>query len=303
MARHSGLLALVLCGALLVAPAASSAAERGASCRPEPIEATGEIDLGQGMTMEQAEQKARDEAMRSAMRKACPAEISSLVSVLNNEMIVDLIRSARRGVPIDTQDIESRPISEPVTRGGVVRSVNRYRVTIRTRFAALAGEEDPGFEVRIVGMKPSYVEGDLMTVGVQATADCYVHLFTVAADRSVTVFLPNKYRRENFLRKGETLEFPSADEERRGIRFRMGFLPGVQSLRITEWITAIATRQNVDLVSGTRIQEALGKVYSGKETGLIGDLLKRVVQLRSSEVTQAARAYEVFAKAGRNEPK
>jgi len=296
MARHSGLLALVFCGVLLVAPAASSAAQQGASCKPDQIEATGEIDFGQGLTKEQAEQKAYEEALRNAVRKACPAEVSSLASVLNNEMIVDLVKWARRGVPVETQVIERRTISEPVTREGVATSVERYRVTIRTRFAALAGEEDPGFEVRIVGMKPSYVEGDLMTVGVQAAADCYVHLFTVAADRSVTVFLPNKYRRENFLRKGETLEFPSADEERRGIRFRMGFLPGVQSPRITEWITAIATRRNVDLVSGTGIQEALQKVHSAKDTALIEELLKKVVQLRSSDVTQAVFGYEVFRK-------
>jgi hypothetical protein len=285
--------------AVLLVCAVQAPAQRATTCRTDVIEATGEVDFGGGLTKEQAEQMARKKAEREAVLKACPPEISSVRSVMNNEMIVDLIKSARSGVPVETKTIASEMVVDKVERDGVRTSVERYRVTIRTRFAALSGDEDPGFEVWIVGMKPSYVEGDLLTVGVQATADCYVHLFTIAADRSVTVFFPNKYRRDSFLRKGETLQFPDKNDESRGIRFRMGFLPGIESPRVAETVTVIATKRNIDLVGGTDIQEALEKVYKQGETGLIDRLMEKVVQLRGSEVAQALASYEVYRKGSR----
>jgi hypothetical protein len=265
-------------------------------CGLDFIEATGEAELGQGVTKEQADQLAYEDALRSAIRKTCPMGVSSPMALLNNSLIVDLLQYAKRGIPVDTEILARETIADSVMRDGEKMTVDRRRVRIRTRFVALQGDDDPGFQVTISGLESSYVEGQEARVRITATRDCYVYLFTVAADQSVTVFFPNKYRPNNRLKAGQTIEFPDDNDGRKGIQFIME-MPQGQRSHTNEWITAIAVKRPVDFLSGTQIQEALEKTYTRNETGLLGSLLERLAQLRSGDVAQDVKEYEVLRKA------
>lgn len=264
-------------------------------CGSDFVEALGEAEFGYGMTKEQADQLAYEDAIRNAIRKTCPLGVSSPVTLLNNSLIVDLIQYARRGIPVDTEILARETIADSVMRDGEKLTVDSRRVRIRTRFVALQGDDDPDYQVTVSGVEPGYIEGQEMRLNITATRDCYVYLFTVAADQSVTIFFPNRYRKDNWLKAGQTLEFPNNNDRRKGIQFVMEMPPG-QSSHTREWITAVAVKRPVDFLSGTQIQEALEKTYTKNETGLIGSLLAKLAQLRSGDVAQDVKEYEVFRK-------
>lgn len=264
-------------------------------CRTEVIEASGEAALGNGMTREQADDLAYEDALSNALRQACPMGNASPLVVFNNSLVVNLIQFAKRGLPVNTEILERQTLSDPDERNGERTTVDRRRVRIRTRFVAIAGESDPDFRVTLTGIAPSYVEGQKMIVRVTATKDCYVYLFTVAADQSVTIFFPNRYRRDNVLKAGQSLEFPNADDQGKGIDFVLE-VPQGPGAQTKEWVTAIAIKHPVDLLSGTQIQEALEKSYSKSDTGLIDKLLEKLTHLQSSDVAQDVKEYAVIRK-------
>ena len=267
-------------------------------CGLDFVEAVGEAEFGYGMTKEQVDQLAYEEAIRNAIRKTCPMGVSSPMALLNNSLIVDLIQYARRGIPVDTEILARETIAESVTRDGEKLTVDSRRVRIRTRFVALQGDDDPDYQVTISGVDSSYIEGQPMRVRLTATKDCFVYLFTVAADQSVTIFFPNRYRKDNLLKAGQAIEFPNDNDRRKGIEFVIEMPPGERS-HTKEWITAVAVKRPVDFLSGTQIQEALERTYTRNETGLLGSLLEKLAQLRSGEVAQDVKEYEVL----RNVPK
>lgn len=264
-------------------------------CGSDFVEAVGEVEFGQGITKEQADQLAYEDAIRNAIRKTCPMGVSSPMALLNNSLIVDLIQYARRGIPVDTEILARETVADSVMRDGEKLTVDSRRVRIRTRFIALQGDDDLDYQVTISGVEPSYFEGQDMHVNITATRDCYVYLFTVAADQSVTIFFPNRYRKDNWLKAGQTLEFPNDNDHHKGIQFVMEMPPGQRS-HTREWITAVAVKRPVDFLSGTQIQEALERTYTKNETGLIGSLLAKLAELRSGEVAQDVKEYEVLRK-------
>lgn len=264
-------------------------------CSTEVIEASGEAILGEGMTMAMADELAYEEALRNAMRQACPAGTASPLAFSNNSMVVNLIQFAKRGIPLNTEVLARQTLSEVVDRNGERITVDRRRVKIRTRFVALAGDSDPDFRVTISGINPSYIEGQEMVVTVTATKDCYVYLFTVAVDQSVTIFFPNRFRRDNLLKAGQSLEFPNAEDRRKGIEFVLEVAKG-QGAQTKEWITALAVKHPVDFLSGTQIQEALEKSYRKGDTDLIDRLLERLTGLQSGDLAQDVKEYKVLHK-------
>lgn len=264
-------------------------------CSSEVIEASGEAILGNGMTPEQADHLAYEEALRNAMRQVCPVGNASPLAVFDNSLIMNLIQFANRGIPANTEILERQTISEPAQRNGERITVDYRRVRIRTRFVALAGESDTEFNVTISGIEPRYTEGQEMTVRVTATKDCYLYLFTVAADHSVMIFFPNRYRRDNTIKAGQSLEFPNAEDRRKGIEFVLEIPKGLGA-QTMEWVTAIAVKHPVDFISGTQIQEALEKSYRKGDTDLIYALLEKLARLRSGDVAQDVKEYEVLRK-------
>jgi hypothetical protein len=264
-------------------------------CGSDFVEAVGEAEFGYGMTKEQADQLAYEDAIRSAIRKTCPLGVSSPLALLNNSLIVDLIQYARRGIPVDTEILARETIADSVMRDGEKLTVDSRRIRIRTRFVALQGDDDPDYQVTISGVAPSYIEGQDMRVNITATKDCYVYLFTVAADQSVTIFFPNRYRKDNWLKAGQTIEFPNETDRHKGIQFVMEMPPGQRS-HTKEWITAVAVKRPIDFLSGTQIQEALERTYARNETGLLENLLGKLTQLYNSDVAQDVREYLVWGK-------
>ena len=108
---------------------------------------------------------------------------------------------------------------------------------------------------------------------------------------AVTTLVPNRFHRDNFVRAGTTLRFPSPDEERQGIRVTANLPRDAPSSE--ERITIVATRRDIDL-AGTDFDEAVFKVYDGQTTGLVGALYRKLSELADTDWVQDAVAYRIF---------
>jgi hypothetical protein len=136
----------------------------------------------------------------------------------------------------------------------VAEDVLKLVCTIRARVALAAGDADPGFQVTAVfsgNDRAVFRDGDEMVLRIQATRDCYVTMFGMATDGTVTVLFPNHLMTDNHLEAGEVREVPREEQRSAGrIRFDVE-LPADRS-SVQESIHVVATRTDIPFMSLTR---------------------------------------------------
>ncbi|MDI6865973.1 DUF4384 domain-containing protein, partial [Thermodesulfovibrio yellowstonii] len=118
----------------------------------------------------------------------------------------------------------------------------------------------------------------------------YVYIFSIAADGSVTLLLPNSIMKDNFIRGQEIYSFPSES-----IKLRAMLLPDFNGNVAEESIKIIATKKKENLIS-LGFQEGMFQVYDAKSTGMISDLIRRLNQLEPDEWTEATVVYRIKKK-------
>ena len=141
--------------------------------------------------------------------------------------------------------------------------------------------------------KTLFMDGDEMSIQVTTNQDVFLHIFNVGQDDSVTVLFPNKYVNDNHVAANAGFVFPEESQKSSGIRLRV-FVPQT-SQRGLDRIKVIATTKKIDLGRG-RFPEGAFRVYPGKDSSLITDLLKELALLDESEWAEATVAYEVNEK-------
>lgn len=244
--------------------------------------------VGENETIAEGRRHALNEARRNAIGKANGIEVTGKTIVENLQLAVDLVAAYEEGLIVSEEILESRP--EVLSLGG--NHFINWNVRLRAQVTPPRKvRHDPDFQARVDINKSVFTEGETMTITVKPTRDAYLHIFNVGADGSVTTLVPNRYHRDKFVRAGTSFRFPSADEERQGIRLTAALAENSASSE--EKITIIATRQDIDLV-GTDFQEAVFKVYDGKTTGLITNLNQKLSALADTDWVQDVTAYRIF---------
>ncbi|MBI3754429.1 MAG: DUF4384 domain-containing protein, partial [Deltaproteobacteria bacterium] len=163
---------------------------------------------------------------------------------------------------------------------------NLYRVKLKALIKPVYPEKGEGISVKLSLSKTELKEGEEVKIFYQASSDCYVYIFSVAADGSVTLLLPNSINADNRVKAGKSYQFPS-DEK---IKLQAQFLPEYKEKAAEEKIKIIATRQKEDIIP-LGFQQGFFKVYDAKSTGMISDLVKRLNQLEPADWTEATAAY------------
>ena len=64
-----------------------------------------------------------------------------------------------------------------------------------------------------------FKEGDELRIVFTTEVDCYVTIFNIVEDGTVTMLLPNRFRRDNFIKSGTNLVFPGNSEKEKGFRY------------------------------------------------------------------------------------
>lgn len=266
---------LIIIAVLMVLPLLAFAGEE-----PVWVKASGEASLGDVDTPKEAKERARRDAQTKAVEQAVGTFIKSHTLVSNFQVADDLVYASVRG------KIEQM---EVLDEGWDEKDRSRYRVKIKALVAPAYPEKGQGISLKVALSKDVLKEDEETTVQYQASSDCYIYIFTVAADGSVTLLLPNAIQKDNRATKDKAYAFPPAGSS---IRLQAVFLPGFKGRSAEEKIKIIATKKEETIVP-LGFQEGMFAVYDAKSTGMISDLVKKLNQLDPADWAEATAVYKI----------
>lgn len=242
------------------------------------IEATGEAYMGEIETQKEVKDRAKRDAESRAIDLAVGTFVRSHTVVSNSQLADDLIYAAVRG-KIDKVEVIKEWWDE--------KERNLYKVKLKALIEPVYPEAGEGLSIKLSLSKTNLKEGEEVKIFYQVNSDCYIYIFSIAADGSVTLLLPNSIVLDNSVKGGKAYSFPPDGSE---IQLTAQFLPGYEKAAAEERIKIIATRQKEEIIS-LGFKEGLFKVYDAKSTGMISDLVKRLNQISPSDWTEASAVY------------
>jgi hypothetical protein len=234
---------LMLFFTLILLPLVAHAAEQ-----PVWIEATGESVGSEYDPPKEVMERAKNEAKRKAIEEAVGSFIRSHTLVSNAQLAEEMTFARVRGRIDKVQIItEARDKNDP----------NLYRVKLRALVLPVYPEEGEGISVKLSLSKSALKEGEEVRIYYQTNSDCYVYIFSIGADNSVTLLFPNSQMPDNFVKANSGQIFPP------------------------------------DMCPIQGFQEGLFKVYDAKSTALVGDLARKLNQLDPADWGEALAVYTV----------
>lgn len=262
----------------LLFPLICTAAEK-----PLWVTAEGESVQGDMDTPKEVKQRAKRDAQTKAVESAVGTFVKSHTLVSNSQVAEDLVYAAVRG------KIEKEQV---LSSGWDPKDRSIYRVKIKALIKPVYPEKGGGLVARVSLSRTQLGEGDEVEIFYQVNSDCYVHIFSIAADGSVTLLFPNSNITDNFVSAGAAFTFPPRGGP---IRLNAMFLPGFREKIAEERIKLIATRHRQDLLP-LGFREGMFQVYDAGSTGMVSDLVRRLNQVDPTDWTEASATYVIRRK-------
>jgi len=260
--------------AFLLIPIAASAD------KPLWVTADGTSYQSEMDTLKEVKDRAKRDAESKAIEKAVGTFIKSHTLVSNYQIADDLIYAAVRG-KITKEEIIASDWDE--------KERNLYRIKIKALIEPVFPEKGEGLSTKLSLSETDLKEGNEINIFYHVSEDSYVYIFSIAADGSVTLLLPNSNMTDNFTRAGMAYQFPPADSS---IHLKAKFLPNYKETSAVEKVKIIATRQKEGLLS-IGFKEGIFQVYDAKSTGMISDLVRRLNQIELTDWTEATAVYSL----------
>jgi len=245
------------------------------------VEAAGNASQGDNDTLKEVKERAKRDAQSKAVEQAVGLFIKSHTLVSNNQVAEDLVYASVRGKIGKT---------EIIREGWDVKDRNLYQVKLKALVEPVYPEKGQGILLKLSLAKDVLKQGEETRIYYQANSDCYVYIFSIAADGSVTLLLPNSTNKDNRMVLDKAYEFPPAGSP---VRLRAMFLPDFKGNIAEERIKIIATKKEEAIVP-LGFQEGMLKVYDAKSTGMISDLVKKLNQLEPTDWTEASAVYKIM---------
>jgi len=231
-------------------------------------------------TLKEVKDRAKRDAESKAVERAVGTFIKSHTLVSNSQIVEDLLYAAVRG-KITKEEI--------IASDWDAKERNLYRIGIKALIEPVYPEKGESLSAKLSLSKTDLKEGDEVKIFYQVSEDSYVYIFSIAADGSVTLLLPNSNMPDNFIRTGMAYQFPPADSP---IHLKAMFLPNHKEAFAEERIKIIATRQKEALLS-IGFREGIFQVYDAKSTGMISDLVRRLNQIEPTDWTENTAVYNL----------
>jgi hypothetical protein len=266
---------LIILFIVLAFPVVSLAAEK-----PVWIIAEGETSQGEMDTLKEVKTRAKRDAETKAVEMAVGTFIKSHTLVSNSQVAEDLIYAAVRG-KITKEEI--------ISSGWDAKERNIYKVKIKALVEPVYPEKGGGLSAKLHLSKTDLKEGDEVKIFYSVSEDAYVYVFSIAADGSVTLLLPNSNMPDNFSKAGKAYQFPPKDSQ---IQLKAMLLPNYKESSAEEKIKIIATRHKEDLLP-LGFKEGVFQVYDANSTGMIGDLIRRLNQIELTDWTETTGVYNL----------
>ena len=187
--------------------------------------------------LQEVKERAKRDAQSKAIEKAVGTFIKSHTLVSNYQIAEDLIYAAVRG-KITKEEI--------ITSDWDAKERNLYRIRIKALVEPVYPERGEGLSIKLSLSKTDMKEGEEVNIFYQVSEDSYAYIFSIAADGSVTLLLPNSDTPDNFIKAGRAYQFPPIDSR---IHLKAMFLPNYKEASVNEKIKIIATRHKEELLS------------------------------------------------------
>ena len=247
--------------------------------KPIIIEVTGEAVGSDLESPRELFERAKADAQRTAIEQAVGTFIRSHTIVSNGQLAEDLIHARVRG-RIERLEVlyQERDQHNP----------NHYLVKIRATVTPVYADKKEGITISAALSRTALKEGDEVRLQYRVSSDSHVYIFVIGADNSVTQLLPNSEITDNMAKAGRMYNFPPAGSS---IRLTAQLLAEFRQSGAEEKIKIIASSKEEPLLHGS-FKEGF-RVYDGKSTGLISDLLKRLGQLDLADWGEATLMYRI----------
>ena len=246
---------------------------------PVWVEAVGEAVGGELDPPREVMDRAANEAKRKAIDQAVGSFLKSHTLVTNAQLAEEMTFARVKGKIEKVEFLSAeRDRTDP----------NLYRVRLKVLVKPVMPQDAEGLQVKLDLSRTMLREGEEVKVLYQVNADCYVYLFSIAADNSVTLLLPNSLHHDNSIRANSGAVFPP---EGSPIHLRALRLPGYGDRSVQEKIKLVATRKKETLLEG--FQEGMFKVYDATSAALVGDLVRRLNQLDPADWGDAVAVYTI----------
>jgi hypothetical protein len=265
-------IAFLLCLFWMVLPAG------WAADKPVWVIADGEAWQGELDTLKEVKERAWRHAQRRAVEEAVGTFIRSHTLVSNSQVAEDLIYAAVRGKIVKEEVVSSE--WDKAQR-------HLYRVRLKALVEPMYPEKGGGLWAKLTLSKAAVTQGEEVEIFYTVSEDAYVYLFSIAADGSVTLLLPNAAMPDHFTKAGKAHRFPPPGS---GIQLKAVFLPNSKATSVEERIKLVATRKKEPLLA-LGFKEGMFQVYDEKSTGMINDLVRRLSLLDVSDWTEASAVY------------
>jgi hypothetical protein len=256
----------------------------------EPIEqhwsdeVTGEVFL-EDMTPQQAESLCLARAKAQAVSQVAGVKILSETLVKDAMMVADLVNAQSYAWVKDVKDVKWE--QEQVQKRTNEPPGLLFRVHLKG-LVALDRNRDEGFALKMNLNRTIYQSGDEMQITVQSGQDAHITIFNILEDDKVTVLLPNRFKLDRLVKKGEKTRFP--DPETMGNRkLKLSNLSKTPSAR--EAILVIATKDDIDLVENDFIEAAFAEFP--QQTGLLRNVMEKLMAIPPARRSMAVQYYEV----------
>jgi len=259
---------------------------------------SGEIleDLGDGwyevmgmsslenLTPEQATRKAEDNACREAIEHFSGVQVSSSSSYVLGEserMDVDkysqIINSVSAGLIL-----KKIPLMEP----SVIPNTTDMEVKLKVKVGKQKGKSDPKFKLRSSLDREYYKHGEEMTISVTPSIDCYLNILNFSSNDSVYILFPNTLLENNFVKASEKFLLPSEEHRERGIRFRVGLLPGKEE--DLEMIKILATKENIPFTA----LSSISTIGTYESTAI--DIIGWIMDIPRDQMTESTLQFWIY---------
>jgi hypothetical protein len=246
--------------------------------KPVWVTANGDALQGDMDTPKEVQERAKRDARSKAVENGVGMFIKSHTLVSNSQLVEDLIYTAVRGKIAKEEIISSY---------WDAKERNLYRIKIKALVEPVYPEKGEGLSAKLSLSKTDLKEGDEVQIFYQVSNDSYVYIFSIAADGSVTLLLPNANVTDHFTKAEKAHQFPPKDSS---IHLKAMFLPEYKGASAEERIKIIATRKKEELLS-LGFKEGVFQVYDSKSTGMISDLVRRLNQIEPTDWTEATAVY------------
>ena len=244
------------------------------------VEAEGQAVMSAADTFGEVRQRARNDALRNALEDATGVFVKSMSYVSNSQLAEDLVYASVKG------EIEK---SEILTEGFDQTEKNLYRVKLKALVEPYFGKKAQGLKVEASLSKYTMQEGDAVQIYYKTNEDAYVYIFSVGADGSVTLLMPNAVVRDNKVKGGEAYPFPTSES---GMALFAKFLPDFKGKTATECIKIIATRKDNKLLA-LGFKEGMFEVYDAKSTSMVSDLTRKLNKIEPENWTETTLTYTI----------